>query len=75
MKTFIFERSSEEGFFIVSTLPDSDQTEFVLKSDAENRIKELGDQLLFLVNNDSINDSSIEKEILIMLARSPANPA
>ena len=32
------------------------------------RIIELEKQLLFLVNSDSINDSSIEKEVLMLLA-------
>ena len=34
----------------------------------QDRIEELEEQLLFLVNNDSINDSLIDQEVLMMLA-------
>ena len=36
-------------------------------SPADSRIKELEDILNFLVANDSINDSSIEKEVIALL--------
>ena len=34
----------------------------------EDRIIELEQKLLFLVENDSINDTSIEKEVMVILS-------
>ena len=36
----------------------------------QKRINELEGKLIFLINNDSINDSSIEKEVLLLVAPS-----
>ena len=36
--------------------------------EAANRIDELEQKMLFLVESDSINDTSIEKEVMVMLS-------